>query len=212
MRVWRGYKALGHAAIERFARERHIDPQVMLNNDVVQVNDRAIGFGYRDPETLAPCRIKVRTIDKKSFWIEPRGDGGVALSPLYLAHDLNGCRGVILTEGELDALTLRGIGMHNVVSLPDGVESAGLVSVDPLARYDIWLVSFDDDDPGRAAYKVMRERARRWGKAAVRLVWRDGQTSYKDANEAASAGKDRGWFDQRVFDLCDGVLGVKVTV
>ena len=198
LKLWRKWKESSNGAVSGFAAQRGLDPQLMLANDVVEVRPDCVGFGYRDPETRLPCRVKVRSVKDKAFWVEPKGkDGSRALSPLYLAHQLGRSRSVLITEGELDALSLKQVGFDNVVSLPDGAESARHVDLSPLASYLIWLVATDDDAKGQAAFKALRTRAIDMGIETARVVWRrltEQQTgeeleSYKDANDALKDGK-----------------------
>lgn len=203
--------------IGRFAKARHLDPRLVAPFMVGlprQVHGGAVGFVYTDPMTGAPCRIKVRGLSEKRFFVIPKGekDSGLrARAPLYLAENLrmhsleaakaalSSIRVVLVTEGEVDALSLLSVGIKNVVSLPDGSKSVDTCDIAPLLPYSTWILAFDDDEPGRVAAKAFRERARRYGNDAVSLVWgrtaSDGSSrTYKDTNEALMDGMGRDEF------------------
>lgn len=228
MSKWRSWKKHHNGVLSRFAEERRLVERVLLDHDVVEVDRRCIGFGYRNPETGLPCRVKVRPLDRKMFWIEPRSPDGEAkaLGPLYLAHDLEAALGnpeaVIITEGEPDALSLRQLGFRNVVSLPDGAKSAETVSVEPIANgFQAWLVSTDRDEEGNRAWHVLRTRARRLGIDAVRLTWAslvddpeigEELVRFKDANDALQADCDRADFERCIRIATEKFLGYPLEV
>jgi hypothetical protein len=212
---WRSWRTNGAESIEAFAQARRIRAVTMREHDVVEVQRDVVGFGYRDPDTLVPCRVKVRPLKRKTFWIEPRckdpDSEARARSPLYLAHELplvlSPDAAVVIVEGELDALTLKDVGIRNVVSLPDGDASAGTVSVEPIAAgYRVWLVATDLDDPGHEAYLKLRKRAWPLGIEVARVRWSqlvqqetgEELVTYKDANEARMEGD----FSREDFERC----------
>jgi hypothetical protein len=212
---WRAWRSNGSEAVAEFAARRGVRPVTLKDHDVVQVERDVVGFGYRDPNTNIPCRVKVRPLHRKTFWIEPRcrdpESGARARAPLYLAHDLPVHRGLndvaVIVEGEVDALTLKDVGFRHVVSLPDGDCSANTVNVEPIcAGYRAWLVATDDDDPGDEAYLKLLKRGRPLGIDVARVRWcalvkqETGEelVRYKDANEALVAGR----FRREDFERC----------
>jgi hypothetical protein len=201
---WQQLRRGTNGLVARFAAERGLDPDLLLAHDVVQVGDDAVGFGYRDPDTMLVCRVKVRCVSRKNFWIEPKGK---ALAPLYLVHQFashlpDGNESVVIVEGEPDALALRQAGYSRVVSLPDGAQSAGRVDLLPLRWYRSWFIATDDDADGNEAWMALRERA--WSNSITPLRVKWGRLSadeeverYKDANDALRAG-----FGREEFDRC----------
>lgn len=187
---------LDAGVLGRYGRDRGIDAQVLRSYGMLEVGGPYVGFVYIDPETGTPCRVKIRSVEEKKFWIEPRppeGDrtGARAAGPLYLAHLLwtaEPDEPVIITEGEIDALSLMSIGLRNVVSLPDGAESAKTADLRPLltARLSPWAVATDDDKAGDDAANVLRARAQ--GHTVLRVRWArpggDDLERFKDANDA----------------------------
>lgn len=197
---WRKWREQRLGAVEKFAASRRLDAKLLRSLDVVDMSPSIVGFGYRDPDTGLPCRVKVRPLDRKTFWVEPRPVEGVnakAFGPLYLAHDIKRPMGlgtvIIVTEGEVDALTLRSLGLDNVVSLPDGAQSASRVDLMPLHRKTSLLLSATDHDKdGDEAHQQLCLRASRSGITTNigRVLWQrtnDAQP-LKDANDAVLAG------------------------
>jgi hypothetical protein len=164
----------------------------------------AIGFVYVDPVRDVPCRIKVRALHEKRFLVIPKGakdSGERAQAPLYLAENLKlagyktTTRVALVTEGEVDALSLLSVGLRNVVSLPDGSSSVDTCDILPLLPFSTWVLAFDDDDPGKEAAIKFRERAKRYGNDAISVLWSRTvgaeERRYKDTNEALMDGMGR---------------------
>ena len=199
--------------VERFAASRGMpDAGPLLRYlGVVEVDSDHVGFTYHDPDTRLPCRVKVRGVSRKSFYVEPRSNPAEpdrkALAPLYLVHrcrplGLASLEPVIITEGEPDALAMIYRRFRNVASLPDGSESVQTADLTPLfGLFNVWLCALDDDEAGHKAFVYLRERARAYGTDAVRVLWRrereDDVLSYKDSNDALRAG-----FDWEAFRHC----------
>lgn len=218
---WEEVKLQRMGAVERFARERALDARALRELDVVDISYDAIGFGYRDPASSAPCRIKVRALDRKAFWIEPRaskGEQGVALSPLYLADRLDAPDGlqsvIIITEGEVDALSLRCIGLRNTVSLPDGAGSAGKVDLKPVwYRASLILSAVDADAEGDKANQELFSRSMAMGKQIARVRWQvDGGPVFKDANDALKAGWTKSMFLSCLQRAANDLRGYEVNL
>lgn len=222
------WSKLNMGAVARFGEERGILPATLKLFDVIEVPVRygkAIGFVYHDPATGEPCRIKVRTLGDKRFWMEPRpeieGDDRRALAPLYLGHRVQSfrklerhefVRSAIITEGEVDALSLVSVGFQDVVSLPDGALSASKVDFNPIYPGFCWLIATDDDEKGDEAFEALMERARYYNIQAARVRWRRLESEdfvyYKDANDALRAGFTFADF-QACIDEALETLGVR---
>lgn len=211
-------KRLG--AVEAFAANRGLNSEILRTLDVVDMDAESIGFGYRNPADGKPCRIKARAVERKSFWIEPRapkGEAGVALAPLYMAHLLDAPRGLLsivtIVEGEVDALTLLSLGIRNVVSLPDGSSSASAVDLKPLlGKASMVLCAVDSDEKGDAAARDLYVRSTSLALQVARVRWtKDGQT-HKDANDALCAGWTRGDFLACLQEAASSLRGFEVTL
>lgn len=107
---------------------------------------------YRDDKGQ-PVAQKVRYADKT---FNVRGDLKAAL-PLYgqwLWRDKG--KAVIITEGELDAISVSQLQSHKwpVVSVPNGAQGAAKAvakALEWLLNFDSVVFMFDNDEPGRAA-------------------------------------------------------------
>jgi hypothetical protein len=208
-------------AVERFARDRGLDAAAIRKLDVVDMGYDAVGFGYRDPATGKPCRVKARALDRKTFWIEPRaskGEDGVALSPLYMADKLEVAQGIqgvaVITEGEVDALTLRYMGIRNVVSLPDGSGSASKVDLKPIwFRSALVLSAVDSDDEGDRAHRDLYARCVAMQKQIARVRWQIGSGPlFKDANDALKSGWKREQFVACLQQSANELRGYEVSL
>jgi hypothetical protein len=221
MQFWHDATLRRAGDVERLGSERGLDVQLLRDHDVVDMDAGCVGFGYRDPATHLPCRIKVRALYRKAFWMEPRpaeGERGKALAPLYLAHRLRIPRGgfgltVVITEGELDALSLKQAGFDNVVSLPDGAESAGRVDLRPLmGGFPVWLAATDNDEKGQRAARELASRAAQVQCKSAPVIWRLGDRVFKDANEAWMAGMRHDELLACLNQAAEDALGYQVNV
>lgn len=139
---------------------------------------------YRDPGTRELIAQKVR-LASKDFPIL----GQSRKLPFYGQWLWkNDRRSLIITEGELDALSVSQVQDHKypVVSLPNGAGSA----VDTIRNHYEWVCEFDKvvlmfdmDQPGREAAEAVAEIL------PVGKVFIAELDGFKDANEALVAGK-----------------------
>jgi len=107
---------------------------------------------------------------------KPRLFGWAAIPP--------SARSIVITEGEIDALTVADWG-HPALSVPSGVENLDWIEHDfeALARFERIYVHTDADEPG---HKCAEKIASRLGRArCFRIVL----TGFKDANEAHVSGR-----------------------
>lgn len=144
-----------------------------------------IGFPYKRDDRVTA--IKWRSLDSKEF----TQDGSA--QTLFLADRIEVGRDIVITEGEIDALSFWEIGVP-AVSIPSGALSEGVA--DDAARLR-WLSHHDElirsaeniylavdmDGPGQT---TANELARRIGKLKC---WRVSfPNGYKDANETLVSG------------------------
>lgn len=93
---------------------------------------------------------------------------------------------LIITEGQIDAMSLYEAGLSNVVSVPSGCDDLSWVEYcwDWLERFKSITLFGDNDEPGR---KMVRELTHRLDESRVRIVEtypdRPDGTPCKDANE-----------------------------
>lgn len=142
----------------------------------------AIGFTYfRD--NGAPAFVKWRNIKTKAMRRMPTKAEMPApvVTPLF-GPRLDTSQPVVLTEGELDCMTLAQLGLTNVASLANGASGWDSEWSIMLANTpEIWCC-YDNDEHGNAAAAKLVER---FGAGRVlRVVFGD----HKDANAALMAG------------------------
>lgn len=125
---------------------------------------------------------KIRYPDKKFTWVgDPKAAG------LYGQHLWNGGRRLVVTEGEIDALSMAQAWSLKwpVVSIPNGAQGARKDlkrHIEFLELFDTVVFMFDDDEPGRDAAKECAELLTP-GKAAIAHL------PLKDANEMLKEGR-----------------------
>lgn len=156
------------------------------NYGIGSLSDKPAHFAnYYDPTTRQLIAQKVRTADKDFPVLKASG----TKLPLYGMHLWrNDRRSLIITEGELDALSVSQVqdNKYPVVSLPSGAQNA----VNDIKRHYEWVcefekvvLMFDMDEPGRAAAEAVAELLP-VGKCFIADLG-----DFKDANEALVAGK-----------------------
>ena len=128
---------------------------------------------------------KYRTKDKQKMWLEKDAEL-VFYNPLIEQKDRKWC---IITEGEIDAVTLYECGKDNAVSVPNGapplnvkIESHDLSYLESVKEIfpsvDGYLLCMDNDEPGR---RLRDEIARRLGfEKCAKVNYPDG---CKDIND-----------------------------
>ena len=134
--------------------------------------------------------VKYLGLDRKDGRKSMRKESGCAPCLFGWQAAIPGCREVVITEGEIDAMTWRQMG-YNALSLPNGVgDLTGWIEHDweALQCFDTIYLAFDSDQPGRDAVEKV---VKRLGMHRCRDVVMDG---HKDANEALQAGKDASYF------------------
>ena len=139
-------------------------------------NKKAIAFVHRDSDGKT-INVKFRTVDKQFTQIK----NGSRLPYLWnLVNPDN--ETLIITEGEVDALSVMEAGFGNVISLPDGASDHKIPWIDELqdslSSFKRIVLLNDGDDVGI----IMRnELARRLGRSRCwRVSWPEG---CKDPND-----------------------------
>ncbi|NBK20423.1 MAG: toprim domain-containing protein [Spirochaetia bacterium] len=133
--------------------------------------------------------------------------GNVKRESLFGKHLWNGGRKIVVTEGEIDALSVAQLqgGKYPVVSLPAGAKSAKKclsANYEYFDQFEEIILMFDMDDEGR---KAIEESAPVLPSGKVKVA----VLPLKDANECLLAGKGKEVLDQ-VFNaspwIPDGVV------
>lgn len=161
---------------------RKLDADLLAAMGVRAVDHKALGravaFPYRrDGKTYA---AKFRTVEKKFMSTERVSRG------LYNADDLGRLQSlpVVITEGEIDCLSVMQAGFERAVSVPDGWTAAGnktaaLVDAEAGLRNSPYvIVAGDADESGESLPRAVANLLRGHDVRAAR--WPDG---CKDAND-----------------------------
>ena len=152
----------------------------------------AVVFRYKDGDGRF-LYDKFRPIgDRKVFWRMPRGRP----SALYGLGDLpkDDRERVVIVEGELDLHALHAVDLRAVVSVPDGAGSRLTTDLlRPLADFRQVLIATDADDPGEDLARHLRQEL--GSRRCRRIVFRDGDALFKDANDALKSGWTRDKFE-----------------
>jgi twinkle protein len=170
-------------------------------------NDRVCQIANYYGEDGTPVAQKIRYADKTfSFVGEPKK--ALPLFGQQLWRD--GGKMVVVTEGELDALSVSQLQQNKwpVVSVPNGAQGAAKSvskALEWLMKFDKVVFMFDDDEPGRDAAKACAAVLPA-GKAYIATI-----PGFKDANEALVAGQGSAvisaMWDAKAFRP-DGIVGM----
>jgi twinkle protein len=130
-------------------------------------------------------RLKAQKVRFKNKDFIGLGDPGSYLMGMHL---FQGGRKIIITEGELDALSFSQVqgNKYPVVSVPTGSKGAHKViakNLDYLSNFDEILLSFDMDDPGQ-------EAAEKCAKLLMHMDVKLIDLPLKDASDMLKAGRE----------------------
>lgn len=167
-------------------------PARSLTEETVRKWGYSVGKMHGEPVQIANYRNdagqiiaqKVRTADKDFVFL---GDGKTCgLYGQHLWRD--GGKRVVITEGEIDAMSVSQIQGHKwpVVSLPKGAAGAKKsvqAEFEWLDRFDEIVLMFDNDEPGQEAVEAVGELRFSPGKLKVAKL------PLKDANDMLKAGR-----------------------
>ena len=182
----------GGPVFDYLVKERKLVASVLHNYRVQQMTHSKFGascvFPIFDPRGLAVELVKYLALrrgedGKKTIWAtadsRPHLFGWQAIS--------KDARHVVITEGEIDALTVAGWG-NAALSVPYGVKNLDWIEhdFDALARFDRIYLATDADGPGHACAEAIAQRLGR--ERCFRVIL----PGFKDANEAECSGKFHG--------------------
>lgn len=146
-------------------------------------NGRPAQFAYYFNDDRKPVACKVRFADKSFTFIGNPKEAGLYGQHLWK----DGGKKVVITEGEIDALTVSQLQGNKwpVVSVPNGAQGAAKAlkkSYDWLIKFDEVVLMFDMDEPGREAAK---ECAQLFPPGKAKIA----DLPLKDPNECLQAGR-----------------------
>lgn len=178
----------GGPVFDYLTKTRRLDRATLEKYRVQQMMHSKFGpsivFSVFDENGMAVDLVKYLAVrregDKKTIWAT--ADSRPHLFG-WQAIDKN-TREVVITEGEIDALTVAGWGFP-ALSLPSGVKNMEWVEhdYDALTRFDRIYICTDQDKPGDEAAELIAERLGRDRCFRVKIE------GFKDANEAECSGK-----------------------
>ncbi|MGZ3773000.1 MAG: bifunctional DNA primase/helicase [Pseudobdellovibrionaceae bacterium] len=144
-------------------------------------------FPWKDPKTKDIVRIKGRSLkNKRHMRLDPTG-GAWGLFGLHLVPD--DMKELILTEGEIDCMSIYQETSVPAVSLPNGSRSLPPEVIEQLERFDTIILWLDDDDEGQKGAESFADKLGR-GRCKNILTKRGELNGPKDANEALMMGVD----------------------
>jgi twinkle protein len=171
-----------------------------------QVGEGCHIANYRSPKDGSLVAQKIRRANKE-FSVVGLGKH----MPLYGQHLWSSGKSVVITEGEIDCLSVAQAFNCKwpVVSLPNGADSAAKVisrNIEYLSGFDKVVLCFDQDAPGRKALEAAAQELP-LGKAYIMRLPED----CKDANEAlvkhGAAPIVQGYWNAQVYRP-DGILSL----
>ena len=139
-------------------------------------------IAYYLDDTRKPVAAKVRFADKSFTWL-----GDPSQASLYGQWLWNGGKMVVVTEGEIDAMSVSQLQQNKwpVVSVPNGAQGAAKSikkNLEWLNQFETVIFMFDMDEPGQKAAKECAELFTP-GKAKI------AQLPFKDPNECLQKNK-----------------------
>lgn len=179
----------GGPVYDYLTKARGISPDILRRYRIQQVTSATHGpacvFPIYEPTgkvvDMAKYLATKRGLDGKKFiWATPD-----AKPHLFGWQAIDGnARDVVITEGEIDALTVADWGFA-ALSIPSGVKNMEWIEhdFDPLARFERIFVLTDNDAPGHECAEVIAKRLGR--ERCFRVIL----PGFKDANEALKSGK-----------------------
>ncbi len=183
--------------LEYLAEQRGIDiftqEDFRIQESSIDGQGPAIGFPSYSPEgsLLNLKRLAIKRDERGKKII--RQEIGCAPSLFGWQALPADARSVVVTEGEIDAMTWHQVGFP-AMSIPDGAKGDTWVDYewDNLQRFDILYLNWDSDSEGQNSVK---EFARRLGYHRCLIVK---LTGYKDANEALQASSAKEFFEAAI--------------
>lgn len=168
--------------------ERRISKETMIAYNVGSVTKsfervpkHCVTFPWYTEGQKGPVRVKVRAVeDKKCMRLDPAGTQWGFFGWNLIKE---GDEEVVITEGELDALTVYQETGKKALSLPNGAKSLPPDLVQLLERFKRIYLWLDDDVPGQEGATAF---ARKLGVARCLIVQtrNGGSDGPKDANDA----------------------------
>ncbi len=138
----------------------------------------AVGIPYVEQNRVPLVKMRNLEADKNKRKFRRTAGGH---SGLFNAEGIKGCRQVVLVEGELDAVSLWQLGIHNVASTSLGAKKTIPEEwIDTLASAEDIVLWYDDDDAGQDAAGALVDQL---GSYRCRVAAIPRGVGAKDAND-----------------------------
>lgn len=171
---------------------RKISNKTIDDVGIKQDNNGNIAFEYYDENnvlTMVKYRPS-RKINKENGDIKSWCQKDADTSPiLWRMNKINPCQPLVLTEGEIDTLSVIEAGFNNVTSVPLGSQNLHWIEecFDWLEQFDSIIICGDNDEPGIKMRKEAISRLGSWRCKYVKIPEyfenETGKHRIKDANE-----------------------------
>jgi len=176
--------------VEKYLALRKISVETLNYFDIKQLNGNIVFNYYNENDVLTTVKIrparKIRHGESK-MWFLPNADNKPIL---FGMNKSDPTKPLVLTEGEIDSLSVFEAGYSNVVSIPGGTENKKWIDEcwNWLEQFEKIILWFDNDLPGIKARKDVASRLGTWRTLIIDVpptIEKEDGTSIavKDANE-----------------------------
>lgn len=183
-----------------YLKKRGISKKTLDYADIQSDNKGNVAFPYYNSnDVLMMMKYRLgkkfnKDEDKAKCWAQP----GASFVPLlFNMNRVDPTKPLVITEGEIDALSVLEAGYSNVVSIPNGCSNVQWVQYnwDWLEQFDKIILWFDSDEPGIKARNDVIYRLGTWRTYYIEIDNEDVASNgarLKDANEVLYfIGKER---------------------
>lgn len=199
--------------VENYFSKRKISPETLDYFDVKQYGGKVAWNFYNENDVLETVKLRhpyKPSAKESKEWFLPNYDNKPIL---FGMNKIDPTHSLVITEGQIDTLSIFEAGYNNVVSVPGGTENKKWIEEcwSWLEQFDKIILWFDNDIAGVKSRKEVASRLGTWRTLYVDLppvlVTEDGKTvKCKDANEVLYFfGKDK------IISLLDDAQEIPVT-
>lgn len=199
--------------VENYFSKRKISPETLDYFDVKQYDGKVAWNFYNENDVLETVKLRhpyKPSAKESKEWFLPNYDNKPIL---FGMNKIDPTHSLVITEGQIDTLSIFEAGYNNVTSVPGGTENKKWIEEcwSWLEQFDKIILWFDNDIAGVKSRKEVASRLGTWRTLYVDLppvlVTEDGKTvKCKDANEVLYFfGKDK------IISLLDDAQEIPVT-
>lgn len=199
--------------VENYFSKRRISPETLDYFDVKQYDGKVAWNFYNENDVLETVKLRhpyKPSAKESKEWFLPNYDNKPIL---FGMNKIDPTHSLVITEGQIDTLSIFEAGYNNVTSVPGGTENKKWIEEcwNWLEQFDKIILWFDNDIAGVKSRKEVASRLGTWRTLYVDLppvlTTEDGKTvKCKDANEVLYFfGKDK------IISLLDGAQEIPVS-